>query len=315
MTATKEATWHRPIFIFGNSTNEALAELAQDASADEMVRRYDRRYGVEQTKIFNNFANLKDDEKFLRGGARARFRVRTGGDGHRLSIAAGLPFTNDGAVVLEGARIYDGAEYWLPAIDAGVEGNIQTCWSVAAEEDDFPTMSECSDDDLSDDNDNSIPGEGFVSMHRGIHDFDDKNDLEDLLLFPTCEDLELDKGNDNDRFAQYFFEIGYDDALLLCSNRGSSISGDCDPRDDENFLDFIDSSRVFDGSDDRYIELANESEDFDDFCDQIDDANKNIEDALKTLEPWLFDWRGNVAHVEIDCGGHGDGHYYGDWRQ
>ena len=38
MTASKDVTWRRPVFVFGNRTNEALAELAQDADASEMLR-------------------------------------------------------------------------------------------------------------------------------------------------------------------------------------------------------------------------------------------------------------------------------------
>ncbi|KAL7531133.1 hypothetical protein ACHAXR_003862 [Thalassiosira sp. AJA248-18] len=316
MTHTKEATWKRPIFIFGNRTNDALAELAQDAKADGLMRRYEHRHGVEQTKVFRDFRNGIRDEHFLRGGARARLRIRTSGDGHRLSIAAGLPFTNDGAIVLEGAHIYDGAEYWLPVIDVGAEGNIQTCWSVAAEREDFPSQSDCySDDkdDLSDLNDNSIPGENFVSLHRGMHDLnDDKDDLQDLLFFPECEDFDLDKSDETDRFAHYFYEVGYDDEWLLCSNWGG---GSCNLRNDDDFLDYIDRSPIHDGEDDRYIRVAKDSDDFDQFCDDIKTANSKIEDALTILEPWLFDWRSHVAHVQINCGLHRDDHFYGDWRQ
>lgn len=315
MTHTKEATWRRPIFIFGNRTNEALAELAQDADASEMMRRYENRYGVEQTKVFRDFRNGIRDEDYLRGGARARLRVRTSGDGHRLSLAAGLPFTNDGAIVLEGAHIYDGAEYWLPVIDVGAEGNIQTCWSVAAKQEDFPPQSECADDEDSDINNNDVPGENFVSLHRGMHDFDDKKDLQDLLFFPECSDYDLDKSDDKDRFATYFYESGYDDEWLLCKNPVTGgNSAECNLREDDDFLKYIDRSPIHDGEDDRFVALAADSDDFDDFCDNVKKANDDIEDALKQLEPWLFDWRGHVAHVEISCGWNGDG-YHGDWRQ
>lgn len=301
MTAAKDVTDLLPIYVFGNRTNVALADLAQNADATMMENRYLNRRGVEQVKTFRDFDTGEWKEPFLKGGTRARFKIRTSGLGHRLSVAVGLPFTNDGAVVLEGERIYDGAEYWIPAIDVGIEGNIQTCWSVAAMQDDFPIRSQCFDDKDADLNDNQVPGEGFVSMHRGIQDLDSKSDLEDLLLFKTCKELDLDNASGTTRFAEYFYEIGYNDDALLCRNPGSN----CDPRDDQDFLDFLDTAD--DQYMDRYTELALDSADFNEFCDNIDDVNKAIQDAFTVLEPWLFDWRNDMMHVEIDCGWHDDG--------
>eukprot|EP00580_Thalassiosira_gravida_P018603 CAMPEP_0201661360 /NCGR_PEP_ID=MMETSP0494-20130426/3746_1 /ASSEMBLY_ACC=CAM_ASM_000839 /TAXON_ID=420259 /ORGANISM="Thalassiosira gravida, Strain GMp14c1" /LENGTH=631 /DNA_ID=CAMNT_0048139447 /DNA_START=73 /DNA_END=1968 /DNA_ORIENTATION=+ len=320
MTATYDVTWRKPVFEFGEKASDALAILAEEANAAEMALYYNGLPGVEQVKIFRDFGLGSFDEKFLRGGSATTFRVNTSGYGHRLTLAMGLPFTNDGAVVLEAARIYDGAEYWISPIDTGTEGNIQTCWSVAAMQEDFPFQAECADDNLADLNDNSIPGETFVSMHRGIADLEkNNNELEDLLLFPTCDDLDLETSNrrssSNDgptnptaRYAEYFFEVGYDDEVLLCQNRGLG-GNDCDYRDDGNFLDFIDRSNEYDGEDDRFIRLAQESTDFEDFCDLIVDANRDLEDAFTTLESHIFDWRNEIAHVQIHCGWHGD-----DWN-
>lgn len=53
--------------------------------------------------------------------------------------------------------------------------------------------------------------------------------------------------------------------------------------------------------DDAYIRIARNSDDFDDFCDRITDINRELNDALKILEPWLFDWRTAIAKVKIDC--------------
>eukprot|EP00571_Detonula_confervacea_P017494 CAMPEP_0172303856 /NCGR_PEP_ID=MMETSP1058-20130122/5367_1 /TAXON_ID=83371 /ORGANISM="Detonula confervacea, Strain CCMP 353" /LENGTH=652 /DNA_ID=CAMNT_0013014887 /DNA_START=96 /DNA_END=2054 /DNA_ORIENTATION=+ len=305
MTATPEVTWLKPIYVFGERANNALARLAQDADTIEMENRYLNRYGVEQVKTFRSFTTGSFTDTFLSGGSRAKIKVRTSGLGHRLSIAAGLPFTNDGAVVIQGEPIYDGAEYLVPAIDAGVEGNIQTCWSVAAMQNDFPFASECADETKSDLNDNDVPGESFVHMHRGMNDLDNQNDLKDILFFPTCKDLDLDNNNNNDRFVEYFYQVGFDDDLLLCRNFGAN----CDPRDDQDFLDYLDSQD--DLTDDRYVELAMDSADFDDFCDMIDNANKDIDDLFTVLEPWLFDWRNEMMHVEIECGWDDDG-WHGD---
>jgi hypothetical protein len=301
MTAEHAVTEWLPIFVVGNHSNNALASLAEDADASEMQERYMYRKGVEQVKIFGDFDQYDLGQKFLQGGATAKFKISTSGYGHRLSIAVGLPFTNDGAVVLQGVDIYDGAEYLVPPIDAGVEANIQTCWSVAAAQEDFPPQSICSEDEDSDENFNDLPGEGFVHMHRGIHDLDDKADLEDLLLFPECADvLSESELKGTERFARYFYKNGFDDDFLLCDNYnpGSSICGN--PRDDEAFLGIINDYDDF--ADNRYVDLALQSDDFDDFCKLISDANKDLEALFNTLEPWLFDWRNEIMHVKIHCG-------------
>ena len=313
MTATWDVTDHEPIYEFGEYANEALQELAENANADEMENRYEKRHGVEQVKVFSDFDFGKYDKKFLEGGSKATFKVRTSGYGHYLSIAVGLPFTNDGAVVLEGVPIYDGAEYYVPPIDAGTEANIQTCWSVAAKQDDFPPRSVCYKEANANDNFNDIGGEGFVSMHRGIQDLDSNNELQDLLQFIECN--ELDIINDDYQFAQYFWEVGFDDYILFCDNPVDAFFDwdRCDLYDDTDFLNNLDDLPDFyDKS--LLIIIARESADFDDFCDRIQDANKDLEDGFKTLEPFFFDWRNEIMKVEIDCGWHDDGWKDDAWK-
>ena len=281
------------------------------------TRRYDHCHGVEQTKIFDDFDQGpgNKDENFLEGGKYARFKIRTSGYGNFLTIAAGLPFTNDGAVVLEGEPIYDGAEYYIYPIDVGAEANLQTCWSVAAEQDDFPPLSQCSDEDFSDENANDFGGENFVSVHRGMQDIDDEKDLDDLLLWECDEldDIGLDKCLDNQCFAEYFWEVGYDDDFLLCQS-GAFGADRCNWRDDQ---DFIDTANREDTDDNVLIKLAAGSNDFQDFCDYVNEINDDILDGFKTLEPWLFDWRNDMAKIKIRCGWHGDGwsgdSWDGDW--
>ncbi len=300
MTATEHVTEYMPLYVFGNRTNLALASLSQDADASEMQNRYMNRKGVEMVKIFDEFEQAGEDEKFLRGGAMASFKVHTSGYGERLTIAVGLPFTNDGAVILQGAHIYDGAEYFVPPIDSGAEANIQTCWSVAAKREDFPPRSVCADSDNTSENANDIPGENYVSMHRGLHDIDNESDLQDLLQLVECDEQIIDE-NSNQRFSTYFYELGYDDDFLLCSN----AFGTCDPRDDQDFINTLQD--LDDLSGDRYVELARESKDFDDFCANITAVNEEINDLFKTLEPWIFDWRNEIMHVKVSCGWHDDG--------
>jgi hypothetical protein len=302
MTAEHAVTELMPIYHFGNLSNNALASLAEDANASEMQARYIYRKGVEQVKIFSDFETIGEEEKYLQGGRTAEFKVSTSGYGHRLSIAVGLPFTNDGAVVLQGAHIYDGAEYLVAPIDAGVEANIQTCWSVAATEEDFPWQSICSGDDLSDENFNDLPGEGYVQMHRGIHDLDGDGVLKDLLIPECLEILSDDEIDSTQRFAYYFYETGWDDPSLLCSNEPAQNAINCALRDDEGFLTHLENYYDDYVDDNLYVNLALQSEDFDEFCDLIEDTNKEIEDAFNTLEPWLFDWRNEIMQVKIHCG-------------
>ena len=302
MTAEHAVTELMPIYHFGNLSNNALASLAEDADTSEMQARYIYRKGVEQVKIFSDFETIGEEEKYLQGGRTAEFKVSTSGYGHRLSIAVGLPFTNDGAVVLQGAHIYDGAEYLVAPIDAGVEANIQTCWSVAATEEDFPWQSICSGDDLSDENFNDLPGEGYVQMHRGIHDLDGDGVLKDLLIPECLEILSDDEIDSTQRFAYYFYETGWDDPSLLCSNEPAQNAINCALRDDEGFLTHLENYYDDYVDDNLYVDLALQSEDFDEFCDLIEDTNKEIEDAFNTLEPWLFDWRNEIMQVKVHCG-------------
>lgn len=309
MTAAHEVTELMPLFIVGNASNAALASLSKDAEASKMMDRYLNRRGVEQVKIFSDFDEFGIEVgPYLPGGATAKFQVSTSGYGERLTIAVGLPFTNDGVVILQGAEIYDGAVYLIPALDAGVETNVHTCWSVAASQADFPEQSACADDDLSDLNANNLPGEGFVHMHRGFQNIDSEEEFEALLLFPECSEI-LDEAqlDGTERFSRYFYEVGFDDDFLLCGDidpgfgiGGSGVCGN--PRDDQEFLEII--SNYDDYADNRYVELAQESEDFDEFCDALTDANEELEKLFVQLEPYLFDWRNEMMHVKIHCGHH-----------
>ena len=292
MTADEYVTKDRPVYVFGEPSPKPLAEIAQEAKADELFRYYQGRSGVEKVMIIDDFGK---DDNFLAGGGIEKFWIDSS-EAEYLTIVAGLPFTNDGAIVLEGAEIYDGAVYYLPGIDTGVESNVQTCWSVAANEYDFQRYahrSSCADEDskYSNDNLNDLPGEGFVMIHRGMQDLDAaKNVLDDFFFIPECNDV-LNAGS----FSRYFHRNGYDDDRLISYSNG-------DWRDDANFLNNLDTMQ-----DDQYdtllLNLARNSGDFDEFCDEIDDINKGFDDALTFLEAVIFDWRNDMAKVEIDCGG------------
>ena len=293
MVHAKQVTKRRPIYTFGNRTDSSLAELAQDLDTNGMMNRYEHFPGVRDARVIGNFGEKR---KYLNGGARKEFRIKPSSNFNRISIAAGFPFANDAAIVLQGELIYDGADYYLPALDVGAEANLQTCWSVAAEQEDFPSNSECNDEKMSDENDNSFGGENFVHIHRGMQDLDGKGDLDTITLL-ECDEADLDKSDDDTRFALYFLEEGYDDDWLLCK----TVAGDnCGLRGDDDFLEYIADADDF-GSDDVLINIARNSDDFDDFCKRIEDINKDLESLFKVLEPVIFDFRNPIAHVEIDC--------------
>lgn len=306
MTGLWKVTDDKPIYVFGDHANKGLRELSTNADAGEMEDRYKDKWGVEQVKTFKDFDFGPIDNRFLNGGASATFKVRTSGFGEYLSIAVGLPFTNDGAVVLQGVPIYDGAEYYIPAIDAGVEGNIQTCWSVEARADEFPPNSQCYNENNADDNINDFGGEGYVGMHRGMQDLDNGNELADLLEFVECDDIEIDGVDIYDvkyPYVAYFLKVGFNHPILFCKDYYDGMDFiDCDDIfDEDEFIDNIDDLPEA-LQDSILIELARISDgDFVEFCDLISDANKQLEDGFKVLEPWFFDWRNEIMKVDVKC--------------
>jgi hypothetical protein len=278
-----------PMFEEGSPASEEFAELAQNLDADPLFDYYKGKPGVNMVKTITDFGL---DRKYLDGGAKIEFNVDRNSNYNKLTLAAGFPFANDGVAALQGVRIIDGAEYVVEALDAGVEANLQTCWSVPAEREDFPPRSACADEDheIGDANDNSLPGEGFVHTHRGIHDVDVPTDV--YLL--KCNDVEQD--STNHRFVEYFMASNYNDEDLLCS--AVKGLGDCNMRSDDDFIGYVKgngdlANPIFD--------LVRDSDDYNDFCDKIEGINDSIESAFVTLEPTIFDFRNPIAKVKISC--------------
>jgi hypothetical protein len=229
-----------PLFEYGDPAFDDLAALAQDGDTDELLWYYDSDWG-------DDFVYWVDSVRGPIGpGESISFGIDASGSYDRLTLATSFIFSNDGFVAINGEDIYDGAVYWLWGIDAGVEANTQLCWTVQARDRDFPPQSACYDDRFSNDNDNSIPGVGYVHVHSGIHDLDGKGDVKDLLSF-TCDDL------DANNFADYFATIGFDDDLLLRLD------------DDREFIDYL---RLNDDLQ-RYpiVDLALLARNFDTFCE------------------------------------------------
>ena len=230
-----------PLFEYGKPAYDDLAALAQDGDTDQLVWYYDGPYGDDHVYW------VTTERGPIRAGESISFGIDASGSYDRLTLATSFIFSNDGFVAINGEEIYDGATFWLWGIDAGVEANTQLCWTVQAGLNQFPTQSECySDRIVSNLNDNSILGEGFVHVHSGIHDLQGKSDAKDFLAF-SCDDFNANS------FSEYFFEIGFDDDMLLRYD------------DDREFLDYLRDNDDLQ----RYpiVDLALDSRDFFTFCE------------------------------------------------
>mmetsp|Transcript_30666 Transcript_30666/g.56734 ORF Transcript_30666/g.56734 Transcript_30666/m.56734 type:complete len:578 (-) Transcript_30666:125-1858(-) len=272
----------RPLWSFGRPASSDLASLAQNGDADDLIDFYeDNDDGV---------LDVDSERGPIEEGESTSFVIPKSGSYDLFTMATSFIFSNDGFVSIDAGEIKDGATWFLWGLDAGVEANSQLCWTVQATSDEFPLNSECSDVKASsaDENDNNFPGEGFVHVHNGIHDFQDKNDLDDFLDF-TCDDLEADD------FFEYFSALGYDDdKLLYDDDRGKN------ERDDESFLDNLEDEDDFFG-DIIVFRLALNAGDFKTFCDDLEDINKDVTDAFATLEPQIFDFRTPMLRVQMAC--------------
>ena len=228
------------LFEYGNAAYDDLAALAQDGDTDELVWYYDGPYGGDHVYW------VSSERGPIRAGESISFGIDASGSYDQLTLATSFIFSNDGFVAINGEDIYDGATFWLWGIDAGVEANTQLCWTVQASQNQFPVQSDCNNDGLSDLNDNSILGEGFVHVHSGIHDLAGKADAKDFLSF-SCDDFNANN------YADYFYEIGFDDDLLLLYD------------DDREFLDYLSDNDDLQ----RYpiVDIALDSRNFYEFCE------------------------------------------------
>lgn len=229
------------LFEYGNAAYDDLAALAQDGDTDELVWYYDGPYGDDHVYW------VSSERGPIRAGESISFGIDASGSYDQLTLATSFIFSNDGFVAINGEEIYDGATFWLWGIDAGVEANTQLCWTVQASSNQFPVQSDCYDNrQISDLNDNTILGEGFVHVHSGIHDLAGKADAKDFLSF-SCDDFNANN------FAEYFYEIGFDDDVLLRYD------------DDKEFLDYLSDNDDLQ----RYpiVDIALDSRNFFDFCE------------------------------------------------
>lgn len=260
-----------------NEIDNGLKELADDGDTDDMEDFYEDEGGVYDVDDINGPLNP---------GVSVQFTIEYTETYDELSIASSMLFSNDAFIGIDALSLPANGAFFLNVLDAGVEPNIGTCWSVKADERDFPGNSDCADDDSDgNDNENDIgPGEGFVHVHTGIYNFDD-DAFDDYLENFSCN------GNDADSFAEYFSNIGYNDDTLI--NIG----------DDQLFISFVNAGDY----DDDLIELAGRSDDLNDFCDAIENALDDIFDQINDIdtrmEAELFDWRNPVLLATLACDG------------
>jgi len=257
------------------AVNNGLVTLAQEGRTQEMEDFYEEQDGV---------YDANDLRGPIKAGKSLTFQIEYTDTYNELSFATSLLFSNDGFVGVDSAKIASQTAF-IPALDAGIENNLQTCWSVKAQSEDYPINAKCNNKDKTDsnDNENDIPGEGFVHVHSGISQIDAESDIEDVFEIYKC------KKNGADDFTEYFFETGVDDDFLLSIN------------DDQTFIRIANLNDY----DDEFLELAADSDDFDDFCKNVDDFLDDIFDIndgdFATLEPELFDWRNPIMLLSLSC--------------
>jgi len=271
-----------PLWSYGRPAFEDVAALAQRGDTSELTDFFE---------TFDTGVLEVDAERGpLTEGDRITFDIPRSGSYNLFTMATSFIFANDGFVSIDAGEIKDGRVWWLWGLDAGVEANTQLCWTVQATSTEFPPNSECEGvrASIADENDDRIPGEGFVHVHSGIHDFgSSKNALNDFLAF-TCNELDVDS------FVEYFREVGYEDdfSLLYDDDRGRN------EKDDETFLEDITRQQI---REDVLFEIAVEAGSFRKFCRELEDIADFLFNTFVTLEPQVFDFRTPMMKVEIYC--------------
>jgi len=259
-----------------DETDNGLKELAEDGDTKDLEDFYEDEEGVYDLGVIPGP---------LPPGFGASFLIEFTDTYDEISVISSVLFSNDAFIGVSEVPISDDIDTFFQVLDAGVEPNIATCWSVKAEQNDFPTRSECrrEDDNDANDNENDLgPGEGFVHIHRGMHNLLDEDDVENFLDLFDCEE------NGADDFGEYFDILGYDDVL-------GNI------QDDAFFIDFVRAGDY----DDDLVELAGESSSFNDFCLEverlIDDIKDDLDDSDDRLEAEIFGWRQFFVQLEVEC--------------
>lgn len=140
----------RPLYIIGEPARTALARLAEDGDPNPLIDAYKHTRGVYSLDSVPG-PLFVDDEPLV-------FYVNANDDFDMLTIATMAINTNDCFCSLNGVKLYDGAVFNQPGLDAGSEENNELCSSIPG-----PA---CPSDSG---NVKSRNGEGVVHIHRGFH--------------------------------------------------------------------------------------------------------------------------------------------------
>jgi hypothetical protein len=142
-----------PLFTLGESASEALAKVAEDAAADDLIAALESNPKVREIQVITGVAGP------IMPGESASVVVEASGPFYCVSAVSMLVTTNDGFFALNGepGPRYGSKTYYSPAYDAGSENNNEDC--------DFIPGPPCDSHFVRD----TEGAEGYVHIHAGIH--------------------------------------------------------------------------------------------------------------------------------------------------
>ena len=136
------------LFTLGHKASDGLAQLAETGSPALLLTETQARHGVHDTLVGT----------FIHPGETISYQI-TATKKSKLTLAAMLATSNDAFMSLNGVSLPKrSATYYAHVYDAGSEVNNEQCAYIPG-----PPC-----DPLSG-NASSSTGEGFVSLHKGIH--------------------------------------------------------------------------------------------------------------------------------------------------
>lgn len=168
-----------PIFELGKEASPELGFLAEEGNPERLIELYseggDESFGVLFARQEGNGPLFLGDE--------FSFTVMTRGKFKYLSMASMAVNTNDCFVGFTDILLKDGLHLYSPGYDSGTELNNQLCTSVPGPACQNTTLDE----------DPGENGEGFVHIHRGIHQVGDldpaRYDWRNPMLYCSVEQI------------------------------------------------------------------------------------------------------------------------------
>lgn len=145
-----------PIFELGSPASKGLTAIAEGGDVEPLTKTL---------KLNHQVVDVQNSVDPLPPGMSVTVIVKAGRGARRISIASMMLPTNDGFIALDSVRVpwHGSAIYYSPGYDAGTEPNDQLCANIPGPQ--------CGGDGLSDEG--SPADEGYVHVHRGMHDIGD----------------------------------------------------------------------------------------------------------------------------------------------